>query len=342
MAQTGALVTGEAVALDLRLAGLPSRLLARLVDAAAQLLLALAVLPAALRLGAASSDAAVAALTVTGLVLVVVGYPVVLETLSGRTLGKLALGLRVVRDDGGPIGFWQALVRGIAGLIDLITSFVPSVVVMLLHPRSKRLGDLVAGTVVVQERVAARGGTVAQMPPPLAGWAQGLRLEGLPDDLALSVRAFLGRSDELTAEAREDLGSRLVAAVAATTSPPPPPGTPGWAYLSAVLAERRRREQARLAPPPPAYGQQQYAQQYGPQHRQQYGQQQYGQQYAPQQYGPQYAPQQYGQPQPQPPPPPGDAAAAAGASGTSGAPYGQQRPAPGEQDPARPRFAPPA
>ena len=51
-------------------------------------------------------------------VLVFAGYPILMEWLTrGRTLGKIWLGLRVVRDDGGPIGFRQALVRGLAGLL---------------------------------------------------------------------------------------------------------------------------------------------------------------------------------------------------------------------------------
>jgi hypothetical protein len=159
------------------------------------------------------------------------------------------MGLRVVRDDGGPIGFRQALVRGLAGAFlerPGITLFVAGVVTSLLNSTGKRLGDLLAGTVVLQERVPARGGTVAQMPPQLAGWAAGLDLSGLPDDLALQARQFLSRSSELTPEARDQLGGRLVAAVSDAVQPPPPPGTPGWAVLSAVLAERRRREEVRL------------------------------------------------------------------------------------------------
>ena len=246
----GTLVTGDAVPLDLRLAALPSRAVARLVDALAQggLLLGL-VLLVTLTAGAAS-DAVSAALGILVLVLVLLAYPITLETLlRGRTPGKAAMGLRVVRDDGGPIGFRQALVRGLAVLVDLPTVFTVSVVCMLLHPRGKRLGDLLAGTVVLQERVAASGGAVAVMPPPLEGWARTLELSGLPDDLALQVRSFVSRAGELTPQAREDLGGRLVAAVQSVTAPPPPPGTPGWAYLSAVLAERRRRDSQRLAGP---------------------------------------------------------------------------------------------
>jgi uncharacterized RDD family membrane protein YckC len=257
------LVTGEAVELDLRPAALPSRVVAGLLDATAQAVLLFGLLLAAAAGTSQASEAAGAAISIVVIMAVLVGYPVIFETLlRGRTPGKMAMGLRVVRDDGGPIGFRHAFVRGLTGAFverPGITLFVAGVVTSLLNPQSKRIGDLLAGTIVLQERVAARGGQVATMPPPLAGWAVGLDLSGLPDDLALSARQFLARSADLTPQAREQLGARLVAAVTSSISPPPPLGTPGWAVLSAVLAERRRREELRLgqrraqqAPPPGA------------------------------------------------------------------------------------------
>lgn len=247
-------VTGEAVALDLRPARLPSRMLAAALDIAIQLVLlaALGGLAAAAQLEL--DDAAAAAISLSVLVAVLVGYPVALETLyRGRTLGKAALGLRVVRDDGGPIAFRHALMRALVGtfverpglLLPLIGLFL-GLVTQLVNRRGKRLGDLWAGTMVLQERVPVRGVSMARMPPQLAHWATTLDLSRLGDDLALSARQYLGRADELTPAAREDLGRRLTSAVLASTTPPPPPGTPGWAYLSAVLAERRRRDEERL------------------------------------------------------------------------------------------------
>lgn len=255
------LMTGEAVALDLRLAALPSRAVAAGIDLAVQILVLLVVGLLAEISSVDLSGAAADALIVLVLVLAFAVYPIAFETLlHGRTPGKGAMGLRVVRDDGGPIGFRQAFVRGLSGAFlekPGVTFFVLAVVLSLLNPRNKRMGDLLAGTVVVQERVPVRGGEVAMMPPQLAGWAAALELSRLPDTLALSVRQFVSRAGELTPAAREDLGGRLVAAVREVTAPPPPPGTPGWAYLAAVLAERRRRETARLqppnAPPPPPY-----------------------------------------------------------------------------------------
>src|SRR5580693_5363118 len=116
------IVTGEAVVLDLPCARFPARILSRIIDMAVELVLFGIV--AALVGTAASSgtldSAAATAVILAGFVLVIVGYPVAFETLSrGRTLGKLALGLRVVADDGGPERFRQALVRALAGAIEI-------------------------------------------------------------------------------------------------------------------------------------------------------------------------------------------------------------------------------
>ncbi len=269
------LVTGEAVALDLRPAALPSRVVAGFVDVLLQAVVLLAFGALATAVSLDVSEALAQALGIVLIVVVLVVYPVTFETLlRGRTPGKAAMGLRVVRDDGGPIGFRQALVRGMVGAFlerPGVTLFSAGVVTSLLNPQGKRVGDLLAGTVVVRERVPVRGGAVAQMPPELAGWAAQLDLSGLSGELALSVRQFVSRADGMTAAAREDLGGRLVGAVTAVVGPAPS-GAPGWAVLSAVLAERRRREELRLAerpaveepvqrptaqpdtPPPPASG----------------------------------------------------------------------------------------
>src|SRR5208282_1211943 len=91
-------VTGEAVILDLAVARFPSRILAQLIDIAVQLpalvFVGIVVLAKAAR---HLNEASAAAIYVLGFVLIVIGYPVVFETLSrGKTLGKLALGIRVV------------------------------------------------------------------------------------------------------------------------------------------------------------------------------------------------------------------------------------------------------
>jgi uncharacterized RDD family membrane protein YckC len=244
------LVTGEAVALDLQTAGVPSRILAALLDGIAQAVL---VYGFVLVVIASNPSAATAgAFVIIGIVLGGIAYPVLLETLlSGRTLGKMALGLRVVRDDGGPIGLRHALVRGLIGFFverPGVTSGSAAVICALVNPQGKRLGDLAAGTIVVQERVARTQTVTVQMPPPLAAWAATLDLSRLPDELAQRARAYLTRWASLTPAAQAEVGSRLAGEVAALVTPAPPPGVPAWAYLSAVVAERRRRAQEASTP----------------------------------------------------------------------------------------------
>ncbi len=182
------------------------------------------------------------------IVLIIVGYPVVFETLGrGRSLGKLVLGLRVVGDDGGPERFRQALVRSLASVLEIWALLgAPALITSLLSARGKRLGDIFAGTFVIQERLPARRAAPVVMLPPLAAWAGSLELSGLPGETAAIARSYLGRYWELTPVAREEFGRRIAAEVAAHVSPPPPPGTPPAAYLSAVLAERHAREAARM------------------------------------------------------------------------------------------------
>jgi uncharacterized RDD family membrane protein YckC len=273
-------VTGEAVALELRLAQLPSRLTAAVLDLIVMAAAYGVIITLILESGVARHDLALFQGLAFGFGAVVfLGYPVAMETLTrGRTLGKMALGLRVVRDDGGPIAFRQALVRGVIGLAlerpgVFLLALGPSIGMLtaMFSQRCKRIGDMAAGTVVLQERQPERPVWTPVMPPPLAGWAPTLDLAGVDDALALSAREFLGRAGELWPAAREALAAEFVDEVRMRTTPGPPPDTPGWAYLSAVLAERRRREEDRASraaggpglppgwypgwppPPPPTY-----------------------------------------------------------------------------------------
>jgi uncharacterized RDD family membrane protein YckC len=252
---TPTVVTGEAVVLDVPCARFPSRLVALMIDMAVQVGLGVAAL---LTIGAASGHlnaASVDAVVVVAAVLIIVGYPATFETLTrGRSPGKMALGLRVVGDDGGPERFRQALVRAMAAVVEIwMFTGAPALICSLLSARGKRLGDLFAGTFVIQERLPRRASLPAPLtvvPPPLMGWAQALQLSRLDDQTAEQAASYLRRFYELTPAARDEFGRRLAAAVAAQVTPPPPPGTPPAAFLSAVLAVRRAQEMQRLAPPP--------------------------------------------------------------------------------------------
>jgi uncharacterized RDD family membrane protein YckC len=254
------LVSGEAVELDVRFARVGSRALALMIDIVVQgllfvTLLLLLTLGLLLFQGTGLVDSALfAALVIILTVVVLIGYPIACELFfRGRTLGKLVLGLRVVRDDGGPIRLRHALTRALVavalewpGLILPLVTWLGSLVTMLANPRGKRLGDIAAGTIVIHERTPATWGWTPAMPPSMAAWAALLDLTGLDDELALAVRHFLARNRNLREPARTRLGQSLAREVAACTSPPPPPGVAGWVFLAAVLAERHRRALSRL------------------------------------------------------------------------------------------------
>ncbi|WP_327594769.1 RDD family protein [Streptomyces chartreusis] len=257
------LVTGEAVALELRPAKLPSRALAVLLDLAVALIAYLVVTTGVVIATASLDEAAQTALSIAMFVLLLVGGPIAVETLShGRSLGKLACGLRVVRDDGGPIRFRHALVRGLIGVIEiLMTLGVVAVIASLVSARGRRLGDVFAGTLVVRERIpVTRTGFVPPPPPWLAGRFAGLDLSAVPDGLWLAIRQYLTRMQQLDPQVAWSMAERLATDLAGRTGAPAPHDVPPAAYLAAVLQERQAREARRAfgngaavaAPPRPA------------------------------------------------------------------------------------------
>lgn len=241
------LVTSEAVAVETPVAGLLHRCASGAIDVTLSVLVyCLGGLALAVTLGGVS-DAVGQTTVILLLVGALVAIPVALETITrGRTVGKLALGLRTVRDDGGPIRFRHALVRGLIGFVEIYVTFgLPAFITSLVHPKGKRLGDLAAGTHVITTRTRARLSPPPPMPPSLAAWAMGADIASLPEGLGIAVRQYLTRRADLSPVARDQLGRQLLEGVLEQVSPPPPP-----AYrddvLAAVLAERRRRDGARL------------------------------------------------------------------------------------------------
>lgn len=246
------LVTGDAVVLDLPLARSASRALALGIDVLVQLaclflfLVALTSMPL--------NSTLLLTLLTTGQLVVIIAYFTMLEGFSrGRTVGKMALGLRVVRQDGGPIQFRHAFVRALASVfVDFGPLGVWGVVgflVSLVSREGKRIGDFLAGTVVIRQRAPKSPAPEIAMPPELASWAAQLDLTALPHVLALSVRQYLGRYRQLGADHRERVGRQLAAEVARYVGAAAPPHTPARIYLAAVLAERQSRDYARMAGP---------------------------------------------------------------------------------------------
>lgn len=244
MAVNEEIVLGEGVAIDAGSGSVVLRVASGVIDAIIMyggfftLLYALGPTFAALNGGLA------AALGVTVVVGWFVGVPTAVETLTrGLSLGRLAVGLRIVRDDGGPISVRYAAGRALVGLFEVYAcvGFV-AMLSSFLSDRGKRAGDHLAGTFAMR----TRGGRTALppliMPFGLREWAQVADTRRLPDGLALTARLFLGRAGQMTPEARRRFGTELAAEIAPLVSPPPPGGTHPESFIAAVLATRRDRE----------------------------------------------------------------------------------------------------
>ncbi|WP_456826084.1 RDD family protein [Cellulomonas sp. P5_E12] len=240
------IITGEGVVLDAQPTSAATRVLAALLDLLVLGAVLVVVLIAFSALSTGASEEQVRILGVVLFATITVVIPTTVDTLTrGRSLGKLALGIQIVRDDGGPIVFRQSFVRALVGVGELwLTLGSVALICSIVNPRGKRVGDILAGTYAVRVRGAAKVRTPVVMPPSLAGWARSADAARLPDGLALSVRQFLGRATTLHPASRVALGSQLTSEVQRYVNPLPPAGTHPEAFLAAVLAERRDRELA--------------------------------------------------------------------------------------------------
>ncbi|MDH6235987.1 RDD family protein [Cryobacterium sp. CG_9.6] len=241
------LLTGEAVALDVRPANLILRGAGTAIDIAAYGILFLLVIFSAFTLLGGSPDAALAqAVVIASVVFSIVIAPMVVETAThGRSLGKLAIGARIVRMDGGAISLRHAFIRSLTGILEIyLTLGGLAATVGLLNARSQRMGDLLAGTYSQHERVPVYAPPVVGVPLPLLPWSQTVDVARLPDALARRVAQFLQQSAKLTPTTRERLAVSLAAEVAPFVSPRA--DAPAEAFLVGVAAVRRDREYAAL------------------------------------------------------------------------------------------------
>jgi uncharacterized RDD family membrane protein YckC len=242
------LVTGEAVALDLRPQGFVLRAAGAIIDYlvyfGSYILIMVLLFTFATQLGI--DDALMQAIGVAGLVLCIVVIPTAVELLSqGKSLGRLAVGARIVRDDGGAIGFRHAFIRALTNVFETFMTFGGvAAITGLLNGRSKRFGDLIAGTYSQNERVSRVVEPVYGVPVPLLDWSRTADVAKLPDALGRRVTQFLGQAPRLTPASRDRLSRELANEVSVFVSPVP--ATNAELFLAAVTALRREREFAAL------------------------------------------------------------------------------------------------
>jgi uncharacterized RDD family membrane protein YckC len=238
------IVTGEAVALDVRPTGFVLRAAGAILDWVAEVLLFVGLLLAITALGQATgTDSAVTgALVIVALVVSFVIAPTVVETAThGRSLGKLAVGARIVRDDGGAISARHAFVRALMGVVE-VTFTLGSIAALvgLFNRRAKRLGDLLAGTVSQHERVPRPPINAVGVPEALLDWSTRADVARLPDGLSRRIATFLAQAPRMAPASRV----RLAAALAAEAFPfvSPRPDADPELLLAGIAALRRERE----------------------------------------------------------------------------------------------------
>ena len=245
-----ALITGDAVLLDLRTASFATRIVSAVIDGVLQLALLIGGILSVAWFAdrAALDDGLLAAGVLLASVLAYVGYPVLSELLlRGRSVGRLVMGTRVVRDDGGPVHVRQSVLRAVMAMFEIwSTTGAVALVCSVIDRRSRRIGDLLAGTMVIQERMRTHPPQRIEVPLSLRDWAQAADVGRLPLPLLQDIRAFLPRAGQINAESRHQLSRDLLRRTLPHVAPAPPPGTPPEEFLAAVLAERSRRDEMRL------------------------------------------------------------------------------------------------
>lgn len=238
------LLSGEAVAIDVQPVGVVFRSLGAMIDIA----LSIAVLLLFAWLGDWASalgvldEATSRILSIVMVVFCFVVLPCTIEVaMNGRSLGKLAIGGRVVRVDGGAATMRHAIIRSLTGVLEIyMTLGGVAIVTGAFSPRSQRLGDLLAGTYC--QRVRTKPLTVAPlvMPDQLQGWAEVADVALLPDRLGRRINQFFTHASSMEPAARLHVASNLLAETSPYVSPRPE-AHPEVA-LRAILAARRHRE----------------------------------------------------------------------------------------------------
>ncbi|KAA9085535.1 RDD family protein [Microbacterium radiodurans] len=241
------ILTGEAVALDVQPLGFFLRAVGALIDVLCSIgILLLFFFVANWIVGGLRLDSLSPILTISVLVLVLVVIPTAVETITrGRSLGKLAVGGRIVRTDGGATGFRQAFIRALLGVLEIWFTFgALAGIVATFTPRSTRLGDMVAGTYCERTRAPKLPFPAGPVPDQLAEWARVADVARLPDRVARRAGQFARTAAGMDPTARMRSAERIAAEVRPFVAPIPP--ADAETFVRAVVALRRDREFAAL------------------------------------------------------------------------------------------------
>lgn len=218
--------TPEGIEIDLPLAGIGSRMSARILDFILQLLIGgtIALVLGLIAGGLSGSTELAVGVAAGSAFFSFLFYDVLFETYrEGQTPGKKRLGIRVLGDGGEPVSFRAAMVRNVLRLIDeWATVFLAALVSIVRSPRNQRLGDIAGGTIVVGVGAAAVGEritssalgselTVSLGALPALERARSWDMSAISDAELDAIRQFLTRRATLLPGPREELAAQLAA-----------------------------------------------------------------------------------------------------------------------------------
>jgi uncharacterized RDD family membrane protein YckC len=250
--------TPEQTSLEFPLAGIGSRFVAMLVDSLIQaiayviiFLVVVFLLPAARWASVLGPQWSIAIL-ILAFFLINSGYFAFFEAIwNGQTPGKRFGQIRVMKDDGRPISAYDAIARNVLRIVDeMPTMYMVGVISILISKQNKRLGDYVAGTVVVHEK------TIQEARPFLDTKADGsfptYDTSVITLDELHVIETFLHRRDSFEPALRTSMAAKLAKRLGAKLGG----NVMGWPqteqFIEAVYEQYRSSSRFRHDPPPEA------------------------------------------------------------------------------------------
>jgi uncharacterized RDD family membrane protein YckC len=238
--------TPEQTSLEFPLAGIGSRFVAMAADTALQMLIgfillivAVSIQPAVSLFGSGGAPQWAFALLIVLGFLVYSGYFAFFEAIwNGQTPGKRYAQLRVMKDDGRPINTYEAIARNLLRIVDQFPIlYAVAIISVIFSKQNKRLGDFVAGTVVVHEKTAEIARPYLEARVDAASPAYDVSLI-TADEMRL-MEAFFERRDGLDPALRGSMASQVSAHIAGKLGVQ----VYGWPqnekFLESVHAQRR-------------------------------------------------------------------------------------------------------
>lgn len=166
---------------------------------------------------------------------------------NGQTPGKRKLQIRVIKESGRPITAMEAIARNLLRIIDCFgSSFTLGFISMVLSKQHKRLGDYVAGTLVVYDKNSGRAGLVWNTQNvPLESISAPVRLS--PEELVL-IEAWLNRRPDLTLGVRRETANKIASAIQKRTGIEPEEGQSVEDFLESLARVSRNTAAYRRTP----------------------------------------------------------------------------------------------